>query len=97
MEYTNQTVENLLRNYYSLQGYMGSEFADVKLDLYKSLMMMKRHDKALYSTIVNVFVNGVPIQEQAESDGITSRQVSRRLHDGLIVLTMIMNGELYAG
>ena len=97
MEYTSQLVENLLRNYYSLQVYPGSEFAEYTLDLHNSLMIMKRRDKKLYSTIVGVFVNGTPIQEQANKDDVSRMHVSRRLDDGLNVLTMIMNGELYAG
>ena len=96
MEYTSEMVENLLRNYYSLQSSAETEFAEYYIDIHASLMTMKKESKVLYSTIVNVFVNGVPIQQQAAKEGITSRQVSRRLHDGLDVLTMIMNGELYA-
>ena len=93
--YTNSIVENLLRAYYSLQQHPDSTFSEYKIDLEAALRTMKKNNRSLYSTVVNVFVNGVPIQEQAENDSVTTRQVNRRLHDGLHLLTMIMNGEVY--
>lgn len=97
MEYTTEIVENLLRNYYSLQSHTDATFSDYFVDLTNSLSVMKRESEVLYSTIVNVMVNGMPIQEKATIDGVTTRQVNYRLHDGLDLLTMIMNGEFDAG
>ena len=53
----------------------------------------KQQSEVLYFTIVNVFVNGMPIQDQAYNVGVSTHQVNRRLHDGLHALTLIMNGE----
>lgn len=94
MEYKNDIVENLLRNYYSLQTHPDSTFSDYKVDLDQALAKLKNYSSVLYSTVVNVFVNGVPIQEQARTDEVSRMQVNRRLHDGLHMLTMIMNGEV---
>ena len=94
MMYKNSIVENLLRAYYTLQQHPDSTFTVYKLDLELALRKMKQHNNVLYSTVVNVFVNGVPIQEQAATDSVTTRQVNRRLHDGLHLLTMIMNGDI---
>ena len=88
-EYQNSEVENMLRNYYSMQ-----HLPDEKADLDIALVKLKGYSSVLYSTIVSVFVNGVPIQEKAREDEVTRMQVNRRLHDGLHVLTMIMNGEI---
>lgn len=94
MEYKNEVVENLLRNYYSLQRHPDSTFSEYKVDLDMGLAKLKKYSNTLYSTIVNVFVNGVPIQEQAKVDGVSRMHTNRRLHDGLHMLTMIMNGEV---
>lgn len=94
MEYKNDIVENLLRNYYSLQMHPDSTFSDYKVDLDQALAKLKNYSSVLYSTVVNVFVNGVPIQEQARIDEVSRMQTNRRLHDGLHMLTMIMNGEV---
>ena len=93
MSYTNSMVENLLRSYYTLQQHPDSTFSFYKMDLEIGLKALKRQSAVLYFTVLNVFVNGVPIQEQAEKDSVTTRQVNRRLHDGLYALTLIMNGE----
>ena len=92
--YETDIVENLLRNYYSLQSQPDSTFSFYKLDLEYGLKSLKKQNATLYSTIVNVFVNGVPIQDQAYIDEVSSRQVTRRLHDGLYALTLIMNGDV---
>lgn len=92
MDYQTSIVENLLRNYYSLQVHPDSAFSFYKLDLENGLKSLKRQNEVLYFTIVNVFVNGMPIQDQAEKDGVTTRQVNYRLHDALYALTLIMNG-----
>lgn len=97
MEYTTEIVENLLRNYYSLQSHPDSTFSFYYVDLTNGLKVMKRESEVLYSTIVNIMVNGMPIQEKAAIDDVTTRQVNYRLHDGLDLLTMIMNGEFDAG
>lgn len=97
MEYKMEMVENLLRNYYSLQQHPDSTFSDYFVDLTNGLNTLKQYNGILYSTIVNVFVNGMPIQEKAKIDDVSRMQVNRRLNDGLEALTMIMNGEVYAG
>ena len=94
MEYQSDIVENMLRNYYSLQSHDTPEFADMFVDLATGLKELKRHDSVLYYTIVSVFVNGMPIQDQALNDGVTPRMISYRLNDGLSTLTKLMNGEL---
>ena len=93
-EYTSMFVENLLRNYYTLQQHPDSTFSSYKIDLENSLKTLKRQNKVLYFTVVNVFTNGMPIQTLAYNEGVSTRQVNRRLHDGLHTLTMIMNGEI---
>jgi hypothetical protein len=94
MEYTSDIVENLLRNYYSLQSHPDSTFSYYKLDIDNGLDALHKKNKVLYSTIVNVFMNGISIQDQAIKNGITSRWVSYRLNEALNMLTDIMNGEL---
>jgi hypothetical protein len=94
MEYQNDIVENLLRNYYSLNTTDDLLLRDYKIDLDIALAKLKEYSGVLYLTIVNVFVNGMPIQEQAKLDDVSRMQVNRRLHDALHVLTMIMNGEV---
>lgn len=94
MEYTTTIVENLLRNYYTLQQHPDSTFSFYKIDIEAGLKKLKKNNEVLYSTIVNVFINGVPINEQAYNDDVTTRQINYRLNDGLDTLTMIMNGEI---
>jgi hypothetical protein len=91
--YTTEIVENLLRAYYSLQSHPDSTFSDYKIDLDNGLKALEKYNTTLYFTIVNVFVSGMPIQDQALNDGVTPRMVSYRLNDGLSTLTKIMNGE----
>lgn len=97
MEYQMEIVENLLRNYYKLQTHPDSTFSFYYVDLTNGLKIMRRESEVLYSTIVNIMINGMPIQEKAAIDDVTTRQVNYRLHDGLELLTMIMNGEFDAG
>jgi len=89
-------VENLLRNYYSLQQHPDSTFSFYYLDLVDGLKNLHEKNAVLYFTLVNVFVGGMPIQDQALNDGVTTRMVNYRLNDGLDTLTNIMNGELDA-
>lgn len=91
--YQNDIVENMLRNYYSMDAFDG-DIADWKMDMDIALSKLEVYSTVLYSTITNVFVQGVPIQEQAKIDNVSRMQVNRRLHDALHVLTMIMNGEV---
>jgi len=93
MEYTTEIVENLLRNYYALQSHPDSTFSFYKMDVERAMKMLEKQNSTLYYTLLNVFVSGMPIQDQAYNDGVSTRQVSRRLHDGLYALTLIMNGE----
>lgn len=94
MEYTSNVVENILRHYYSLQLHPDSTFSHYKIDVDSALKVLHDKDSVLYFTIINVFVNGVPIHDQAKTDGVTSRWVSYRLNEGVNMLTSIMNGEL---
>lgn len=93
MEYETDIVENLLRNYYMLQSHTDTEYLEYKIDLEAGLKTLQEQSKKLYYTVVNVFICGNPIQEQALNDGVTTRQVARRLHDGLYLLTLFMNGK----
>lgn len=92
MEYTKTVVENLLRNYYSLQQHPDSTFSFYYLDLVDGLKELYKQNSVLYYTLVNVFVSGMPIQDQAYNDGVTTRMVNYRLNDGLEMLTSLMNG-----
>lgn len=92
--YTTAIVENLLRAYYSLQSHPDSTFSEYKVDIDNGLKALEKYNSTLYFTIVNVFVNGMPIQDQALNDGVTPRMISYRLNDGLSALTKLMNGEL---
>lgn len=94
MEYKQETVENLLRNYYSLSNYPTTELYEYKADLEIALAKLNNYSSTLYSTIVNVFINAKPINKEADDSGVTRMQVNRRLHDALHLLTMIMNGEI---
>lgn len=97
MEYRTSIVENLLRNYYSLQQHPDSTFSDYYIDLTYGLKELLRKNHTLYLTIVDVFVNGMPIQEQADKMGVTTRQVNYRLNDALELLINIMNGDANEG
>jgi hypothetical protein len=92
MEYTKTVVENLLRNYYSLQQHPDSTFSFYYLDLVYGLKELYKQNSVLYYTLVNVFISGMPIQDQAYNDGVTTRMVNYRLNDGLEALTNLMNG-----
>jgi len=96
MEYQSDIVENMLRNYYMLQFQESPDFADLFVDIAAGLRDLKKYNSVLYYTIVGVFVNGIPIQDQALNDGVTPRMISYRLTDGLSTLTKLMNGELDA-
>lgn len=93
-EYSNDSVENMLRNYYSLQDSSDTTLAEYKADLDLALTKLKDYSSVLYSTIVNVFINSKPINVEAYDSGVSRMQVNRRLHDALHMLTMIMNGEI---
>lgn len=97
MEYQTNIVENLLRNYYALQTHPDSTFSFYYLDLVSGLRELFRTNEVLYLTIVDVFVNGMPIQEQADKMRVTTRQVNYRLNDALTLLTNIMNGDANEG
>jgi hypothetical protein len=90
-------VENLLRNYYSLQQHTDSTFSFYHIDILSGLKKLKKQNEVLYFAIVNVFVNGQPIQDYAFDSGVTTRMISYRLNDGLELLTNIMNGDMNEG
>lgn len=94
MEYEKEIVENLLRNYYSLERHPDSTFSHYYIDLMYGLKELRKNSSVLYFTLVNVFVCGIPIQDQAFTDGVTTRMVNYRLNGGLDTLTNIMNGEI---
>lgn len=95
-EYTTSVVENLLRNYYTLQSHPDSTFSHYYVDINRGLKELAEQNPSLHSVIVNVLVNSTPIQQAALEAGVTTRQINYRLHDGLDLLTMIMNGEYVA-
>jgi len=94
MEYPSDIVENMLRNYYTLQFHDSPEFSDMFVDLMMGLKELNKYNSVLYYTIISVFVNGTPIQDQALNDGVSPRMISYRLNDALSALTNFMNGEL---
>jgi hypothetical protein len=53
-----------------------STFSEYKIDLDMGLAKLKKYSSVLYSTVVNVFVNGVPIQEQAKIDEVSRMQTN---------------------
>lgn len=94
MKYTNEMVENILRNYYSFNKYSDTDLYEYKIDIDLALKKLSDYSSVLYFTIVNVFINSKPINDEAADGGVSRMQVNRRLHDGLHLLTMIMNGEI---
>lgn len=92
VDYTTNIVENLLRNYYSLQQHPDSTFSFYYLDLVDGLKELYKQNAVLYYTLVNVFISGMPIQDQAYNDGVTTRMINYRLNEGLEMLTNLMNG-----
>lgn len=94
MKYTNEMVENILRNYYSFNKYSDTDLYEYKIDIDLALKKLSDYSSVLYFTIVNVFINSKPINDEAADSGVSRMQVNRRLHDGLHLLTMIMNGEV---
>lgn len=94
MKYTSDVVENILRNYYSFNKYTDTDLYDYKVDIDIALKKLSNYSSVLYSTIVNVFINSKPITLEASDGGVSRMQINRRLHDGLHLLTMIMNGEI---
>lgn len=94
MKYEQQVVENILRNYYSFNKYTDLDLYEHKIDIDIALTKLNDYSSVLYSTIVNVFILSTPISVEAEESGVSRMQVNRRLHDGLHLLTLIMNGEI---
>lgn len=94
MKYTNEMVENILRNYYSFNKYTDTDLYEYKIDIDLALKKLSNYSSVLYFTIVNVFINSKPINTEAADNNVSRMQVNRRLHDGLHLLTMIMNGEI---
>lgn len=94
MMYEKPMVETFLRNYTALCRSNEDELVTAKLDLIMGMRKLRKNSRNLYDTIVGVFVNGNPIQEQAKQMNVSKRQINRRLDDGLHMLTMIMNGEV---
>lgn len=94
MKYQNDMVENILRNYYSFNKYTDTDLYEYKVDVDIGLQKLSNYSSVLYFTIVNVFINSKPINDEAVDSGVSRMQVNRRLHDGLHLLTMIMNGEI---
>lgn len=94
MMYSNNMVENMLRNYSLLSTTSDAEYLDYRMDLDNCMLTLKVKYPNLYSALMGVFVIGTPIQEQAKLQKVSKMQVHRMLNDGLHMLTLIMNGEL---
>lgn len=96
--YEKQAVEECLRNYTLLNQMtlMGDdkELLTVKMDMDNAMRRLQKASPNLHGTLIGVFVYGNPIQEQAKQMNVSTRQITRRLDDGLHMLTMIMNGEV---
>ena len=93
LNYSNNMVENMLRNYSLLASTSDAEYLDYRMDLDNSMDTLKVEYPNLYSALMGVFVVGTPIQEQATLQKVSKVQVHRMLNDGLHMLTLIMNGE----
>ena len=93
-EYNNQQVEMMLKNYTLLCESDDAEFISYRVDLDAALRKLQNTSVNLYKAIVGVFILGNPIQEQANVDKVSKRQIIRRLNDATHMLTMIMNGEV---
>jgi len=98
--YSKQEVEAYLREHTALKhaAVYNSEndnYINDLLDLDTALRKLQKNNSNLYKALVGVFVFGNPIQEQARLMNVSKRQINRRLDDGLHVLTMIMNGDMY--
>ena len=94
LNYSNNMVENMLRNYSLLASTSDAEYLDYRMDLDNSMGTLKVEYPNLYSALRGVFVVGTPIQEQATLQKVSKMQTHRMLNDGLHMLTLIMNGEL---
>lgn len=91
-DYSPQIVENVIRNYWSIQDTGLVEAQDILMDVDRGLQRLKDEDPNVYSTVMGVFAFGNSIQGQAKLDNITKMQVHRRLSMGLEFVTNIMNG-----
>jgi hypothetical protein len=98
MKYQKQEIEAYLREYTTLQVCVvyghDEDLSVAKIDLDNAIRKLQKSSPNLYKTIMGVFVYGNPIQEQAKQMDVSKRQISRRLDDGVHMLTMIMNGEV---
>ena len=94
LNYSNNMVENMLRNYSLLASTSDAEYLDYRMDLDNSMELLKRRSENLYSALMCVFIIGTPMQEQAKLQNISRMQLHRRLNDGLHMLTLMMNGEI---
>lgn len=92
--YNNHLVENMLRNYSTLEGLTDAEFLSYKVDLDTGLKQLLGMSRNLHDTLIGVFILGNSIQEQAAVQNVSKRQTIRRLNDGVHMLTMMMNGDV---
>lgn len=94
LNYYNNMVENMLRNYSLLASTSDAEYLDYRMDLDNSMSILKIKYPNLYTALMGIFVLGTPIQEQALLQTTSKMQIHRMLNDGIHMLTMIMNGEI---
>ena len=97
MKYSNNMVENMLRNYSLLGNTNNSEYVVYRLDLDSAMIVLKNNYTNLYKALMGVFVIGTPIQEQSVLQDVSKMQLHRWLNDGLHILTLIMNGDILYG
>ena len=93
-KYSNNMVENMLRNYSLLASTSDAEYLDYRMDLDNGMGVLKDEYPNLYTTLMGVFVVGTPIHEQVKNQSTNKMQIHRRLNDGLHMLTLIMNGDI---
>ena len=93
-KYSNNMVENMLRNYSLLASTSDAEYLDYRMDLDNGMSVLKDEYPNLYTTLMGVFVIGTPIHEQVKNQNTNKMQIHRRLNDGLHMLTLIMNGDI---
>ncbi len=93
-KYSNNMVENMLRNYSLLASTSDAEYLDYRMDLDNGMRVLKDNYPNLYTALMGVFVIGTPIHEQVKKQNTNKMQIHRRLNDGLHMLTLIMNGDI---
>ena len=92
--YSNNIVINLLKNYTALTS-TSEDMIVAKLDLDKALRSLDNYSKRLYSAVTTVYITHNSIELEAKLQGVSVRQIDRRLKDAIHLLTLFMNGDFF--